>query len=110
MFSSVEERVDGEYIVTFLQTQSLERLRKKLLKAELFLSASVKVASRYTNHFRRAQSSNSDSDHEATRGMEAICVQMHLVIERFQNHILSIQILLQLAEGVSTLVNLLNSS
>lgn len=107
VFSSIEERADGEYIVTFSETQSLERLKKKLLKANLFLNASVKMVSGYTNHFRKVQSSTSDLDYKATRGIESICVQMHLVKERFQNHILGIQILLQLAEGVSTLVILL---
>ena len=107
VFSSIEDRLNGQYMVTFSDTQSLERLKKKLLKANLFLNASIRIVSGYTNHFRKVQSSTSDLGHKSTHEIEAICVQMHLVKERFQNHILSMQVLLQLAEGVSTLVIIL---
>ncbi|KAI5806395.1 hypothetical protein DFH27DRAFT_641741 [Peziza echinospora] len=103
VFSSFEERLANDYVVKFQDSQALQRLTKKLLKAKNILLATSTIIEGYRKHAVRSNSVLSDGDLEVN--LPAVELELELLQGRFKNHEASINSLIELAAGVSTLLS-----
>ena len=87
----------NDFLITFRDVQNVERLRKKLFKAQAILESNFDVASAYMEYHNRGLGTKDTEDRECF-------VQLMAYNRQITNHIRTIARFLALSKGVSRMV------
>lgn len=99
LFSRVGRTFEEDYNVAFDDSQELQRLRKKLLKARTVIDSSIDIGTAYKEHCLKLRSSyNLDI-------MDFMLVELDIITAHFRSHMRHVSTLLELSGGVAVLLS-----